>query len=157
MASDNFTLPNDTGLIPETWLKEDLPSTPAAWLGTALVALFATSILLISKSNRNSSRNNSRSSSDFPLINPKKFYDMGGIRAKLAFVFGARRLLALGVRTGRPFRLLTDLGEMVVLPARYAHEIRSDPRLSFSEVIVQVGISVRTRYENFSAFAHVHS
>ena len=76
--------------------------------------------------------------SNFPLINPKKFYDLGGIRAKLTFVFSARHLLALGVRTGRPFRLLTDLGEMIVLPARYANEIRSDPRLSFSEVIVQV-------------------
>ena len=73
-----------------------------------------------------------------PLMNPPKFYDLGGIRAKLSFVFGARGLLARGQQTGRPFRLLTDLGEMIVLPARFANEIRNDPRLSFSEVIVQV-------------------
>ena len=77
-----------------------------------------------------------------PLMNPPRFYDLGGIRAKLSFVFGARQLLALGARTGRPFRLLTDLGEMIVLPARYANEIRNDPRLSFSEVIVQVYIYI---------------
>lgn len=113
----------------EAWLNESLSSTPAAWLGLALVALLAASIFFIPKK---------VSSSNIPLINPKKFYDLGGIRAKIAFVFGARQLLALGVGTGRPFRLLTDLGEIVVLPARYAIEIRSDPRLSFSEVIAQV-------------------
>lgn len=114
----------------ESWLKYGLFSPRAAWLGAALVALLAAGVYLKSKK--------PTSSSNIPLINPRKFYDLGGIRAKLAFVFGARRLLALGVRTGRPFRLLTDIGEIIVLPARYANEIRNDPRLSFSEVIVQV-------------------
>ena len=135
---------NDTRVILETWVKDDLPSvsltsTPAAWLGIALVTLFAASAFFMSKKTTTSSNN-------IPLINPPRFYDLGAIRAKLAFVFGARRLLALGVRTGRPFRLLTDLGEMIVLPARYAHEIRSDPRLSFSEVIEQV-CSIRSNHE----------
>ena len=76
------------------------------------------------------SKKSSDNSNSSPLMNPRKFYDIGGIRAKLSFVFGARQLLALGVRTGRPFRLLADLGEMIVLPARYATEIRSDPRLA---------------------------
>ena len=148
MAFDNLVSTNHTGLYTEQWLKEDSASTPAAWLGTALLALLAASVFFISK---NSSSSNSNIST-FPLINPKRYYDLGGIRAKLAFVFGARRLLALGVRTGRPFRLLTDLGEMVVLPARYAHEIRSDPRLSFSEVIVQVYHCARN--QDFFFLAH---
>lgn len=122
---------NSTRVVIETWQKKDGFFTPAAWLGTTLVALLAASVFVISKKTSSSSNN-------FPLMNPRKFYDIGGIRAKLSFVFGARKLLALGVRTGRPFRLLTDLGEMIVLPARYATEIRSDPRLSFAEVIVQV-------------------
>lgn len=121
----------DTGVVIETW-QRNATSIPAAWLGTTLVALLAASVFFMSK------KTSSSSSSDMPLMNPRKFYDLGGIRAKLSFVFGARKLLALGVRTGRPFRLLTDLGEMIVLPARYANEIRNDPRLSFSEVIVQV-------------------
>ena len=121
---------NDVSLIMGTKLREGLSSISAPWSGTILVALLALSFFSMSKK--------TTSISNFPLINPKKFYDLGGIRAKLTFVFSARRLLALGVRTGRPFRLLTDLGEMIVLPARYANEIRSDPRLSFSEVIEQV-------------------
>ena len=115
----------------ERWLEDARSLAPAAWLGTALVVLVAASVFFMSK-------RTTSSSSDLPLINSKKFYDLGGIRAKLAFVFGARSLLALGARTGRPFRMLTDLGEIIVLPARYGHEIRSDSRLSFSEVIVQV-------------------
>lgn len=118
----------------EAWLNDGLVSTSAAWLGTALMALLAARVFFKSKKTSSSS-----SSSNIPLINPRKYYDLGGIRAKLAFVFGARQLLALGVGTGRPFRLLTDLGEIIVLPAQYAIEIRSDPRLSFSEVIAQVG------------------
>lgn len=124
----------DNRIVIETW-QDNAISTPAAWLGTTLIALLAASVFFMSKKTSNSSSSNS---SDMPLMNPRKFYDLGGIRAKLSFVFGARKLLALGVRTGRPFRLLTDLGEMIVLPARYANEIRNDPRLSFSEVIVQV-------------------
>ena len=131
MAMNDTGIDFDTGVVFETLQRKDL-STPATWLGTTLMALAATCVFLMSK------RTGKSSTSNMPLINPKKFYDLGGIRAKLSFVFGARQLLALGVRTGRPFRLLTDLGEMIVLPARYANEIRNDPRLSFSEVIVQV-------------------
>lgn len=130
MATNDTGILMDTGVVIETW-QRNATSIPAAWLGTTLVALLAASVFFMSKKT-------SSSSSDMPLMNPRKFYDLGGIRAKLSFVFGARKLLALGVRTGRPFRLLTDLGEMIVLPARYANEIRNDPRLSFSEVIVQV-------------------
>lgn len=131
MATNDTGVLMDTGVVIETW-QRNATSIPAAWLGTTLVALLAASVFFMSK------KTSSSSSSDMPLMNPRKFYDLGGIRAKLSFVFGARKLLALGVRTGRPFRLLTDLGEMIVLPARYANEIRNDPRLSFSEVIVQV-------------------
>lgn len=136
MATTNSTNPDiDTGLVIETWQK-NAPSIPTtAWLGTSLLALLTTSLFYIS---RNASSKSTSSSSSIPLMNPPKFYDVGGIRAKLSFVFGARQLLARGGQTGRPFRLLTDLGEMIVLPARFANEIRNDPRLSFSEVIVQV-------------------
>lgn len=134
MSFDSLASTNDTKAITESRLENNISFPPTAYLGTALVALIVASVVFLSKKTTKSNSSNS----DFPLINPPKWYDLGGIRAKLAFVFGARQLLALGVRTGRPFRLLTDLGEMVVLPARYAHEIRNDTRLSFSEVIVQV-------------------
>ena len=130
MATNDTAVVIDSGVVIEPWQKNGV-LTPATWLGMTLVALLAAGIFFTSKKT-------SPSISIMPLINPKTFYDFGGIRAKLSFVFGARRLLALGVQTGKPFRLLTDIGEMIVLPARYAIEIRNDPRLSFSEVIVQV-------------------
>ena len=130
MAFNSGVSTNEISLLVGTRLKEGLSSISVPWFGKILVILLALSIFSMSKK--------TTSISNYPLINPKKFYDLGGIRAKLTFVFSARHLLALGVRTRRPFRLLTDLGEMIVLPARYANEIRSDPRLSFSEVIVQV-------------------
>ena len=122
-------------VVIETWQK-NAPSIPTtACLGTTLVALLLTCLFFIS---RKASTTTTSINNTIPLMNPPRFHDIFGIRAKLSFVFGARRLLAQGARTGRPFRLLTDLGEMIVLPARYANEIRNDPRLSFSEVIVQV-------------------
>ena len=135
MATNATKLDFDAGVvILETWQKNGGPSIPTtAWLGTTLVALLC--VFFISRKASTTS-----STSTIPLMNPPRFYDICGIRAKLSFVFGARELLAKGARTGGPFRLLTDLGEMIVLPARYANEIRNDPRLSFSEVIVQVYI-----------------
>ena len=138
MATNDTKLDFDAGVvIIETWQK-NAPSIPTAWLGTTLVALLCVFFM----SRKASSSNSKSSTSTMPLMNPPRFYDIGGIRAKLSFVFGARQLLAKGARTGGPFRLLTDLGEMIVLPARYANEIRNDPRLSFSEVIVQVYLSI---------------
>ncbi|KAF9773798.1 hypothetical protein IL306_008326 [Fusarium sp. DS 682] len=37
-----------------------------------------------------------------------------------------------------PFRLMTDWGEVLILPPEFADEIRNDPRLSFSKAAMQV-------------------
>lgn len=89
-----------------------------------------------------------------PLVNPPKFYDIGAIWAKIDCILHARRLLARGVSSGRPFRLLTDLGEMIVLPAHFATEIRSDPRLSFAEVIEQVRTRAYELESRKACFTH---
>ncbi|KAF7125610.1 hypothetical protein CNMCM5793_001849 [Aspergillus hiratsukae] len=112
-----------------------------AWL--LLAVLVGSVVLTIRKSS------STNGASHIPLINPRKFYDIGGIWAKIDFILHARRLLALGVSSGRPFRLLTDLGEMIVLPACFASEIRSDPRLSFAEVIEQ---NFHSRFPGFEGF-----
>ncbi|KKY20492.1 putative cytochrome p450 [Diplodia seriata] len=148
MFAENVTLPiGNKTVVAETWLPETFPpsSGPAV-----LVALLAATLFFLSRK--------PSSNSDFPLINPRKFYDIGGIRAKLSFVFNARHLLALGVRTQRPFRLLTDIGELTVLPAHYANEIRNDPRLSFAEVISQTFHADLPGFEGFrqgTADAHM--
>ncbi|KAL0262306.1 hypothetical protein SLS55_003748 [Diplodia seriata] len=148
MFAENVTLPiGNKTVVAETWLPETFPpsSGPAV-----LVALLAATLFFLSRK--------PSSNSDFPLINPRKFYDIGGIRAKLSFVFNARHLLALGVRTQKPFRLLTDIGELTVLPAHYANEIRNDPRLSFAEVISQTFHADLPGFEGFrqgTADAHM--
>ncbi|KAL1636608.1 hypothetical protein SLS58_009731 [Diplodia intermedia] len=148
MFAENVTLPiSNKTVVAETWLPETFPPSPGP---AVLVALLAATLFFLS---RKPSTN-----SDFPLINPRKFHDIGGIRAKLSFVFNARHLLALGVRTPRPFRLLTDIGELTVLSARYANEIRNDPRLSFAEVISQTFHADLPGFEGFrqgTADAHM--
>ncbi|KAI1322177.1 cytochrome P450 [Xylariaceae sp. FL0255] len=100
-----------------------------------LALIAATTLLLVAFIQRATAKR--RALDNFPLVNTPAWYDVFGLRAKLSFVLSARDLLAQGVRSGKPFRLLTDLGEMIVLPSKYANEIRSDPRLSFAEVIEQ--------------------
>lgn len=42
---------------------------------------------------------------------------------------------------GQPFRIITDLGEVVFLPPELGDEIRNEPRLSFSAAVAIVGLS----------------
>ncbi|ETS78132.1 hypothetical protein PFICI_10194 [Pestalotiopsis fici W106-1] len=104
-------------------------STLIAWLAIATIIL----LNLVQKFTRSAKLE----SSTIPLLNRPNWYDIGGIRARLAFVLNARELLLRGAESGRPFRLLTDMGELIVLPAEYGKEIRNDTRLSFGEVIEQ--------------------
>jgi hypothetical protein len=39
---------------------------------------------------------------------------------------------------GQPFRIITDLGEVVILPPELADEIRNEPKLSFSAAVAIV-------------------
>jgi hypothetical protein len=39
---------------------------------------------------------------------------------------------------GQPFRIITDLGEVVILPPELADELRNEPRLSFSAAVAIV-------------------
>lgn len=43
-----------------------------------------------------------------------------------------------------PFRLITDWGEVLILPPEFADEIRNDPRLSFSKAAMQVSTTSNT-------------
>lgn len=43
-----------------------------------------------------------------------------------------------------PFRLITDWGEVLILPPEFADEIRNDPRLSFSKAAMQVSATNKT-------------
>lgn len=86
-----------------------------------------------------------------PLINSPKWFEPTSIRAKLAFTLNARKWLTQGVETGKPFRVVTDIGELTVLPSRFARELRADPRLDFPTVIKRV-----MHRPPFSFFIYMH-
>ncbi|KAG6061376.1 hypothetical protein E4U16_005094 [Claviceps sp. LM84 group G4] len=71
----------------------------------------------------------------FRLINGRKFGELTNVRAKKEFVFGARKLIAKGLALvpGSPFRVIGDVGEILILPPKYAYEIRNHDHLSFTK------------------------
>ncbi|KAG6171423.1 hypothetical protein E4U51_008578 [Claviceps purpurea] len=71
----------------------------------------------------------------FRLINGKKFGELTNVRAKKEFMFGARKLIAKGLALapGSPFRVIGDVGEILILPPKYAYEIRNHDHLSFTK------------------------
>ncbi|KAL6355096.1 hypothetical protein LRP88_11513 [Fusarium phalaenopsidis] len=73
--------------------------------------------------------------SPFLLVNGKRLGELTNVRAKKEFMFGARQLIAKGLALspGRPFRIMADVGEILILPPKYAHEIRNHEQLSFTK------------------------
>ncbi|CCE32888.1 uncharacterized protein CPUR_06754 [Claviceps purpurea 20.1] len=71
----------------------------------------------------------------FRLVNGKKFGELTNVRAKKEFMFGARKLIAKGLALapGSPFRVIGDVGEILILPPKYAYEIRNHDHLSFTK------------------------
>lgn len=85
-------------------------------------------------------------SSPFRLVNGKKFGELTDTRAKREFMSNAQQLIAKGLdlAPGHPFRILGDVGEMLILPPKYAYEIRNHKQLSFTMAVFKV----KTRQNN---------
>ncbi|KPM42340.1 Dihydromonacolin L monooxygenase LovA [Neonectria ditissima] len=73
--------------------------------------------------------------SAFPLINGKKRWELSNVRSKTDFMLRARAMIAerLGKFPGQPFRVIADVGEILILPPKYAHEIRNHDDMSFTQ------------------------
>ncbi|KAG4271066.1 hypothetical protein FPRO04_11294 [Fusarium proliferatum] len=80
----------------------------------------------------------SRKGSVVPLANPPESL-FGTSKTRRSFVKLSREILAKarGLFPNEPFRLITDWGEVLILPPEFADEIRNDPRLSFSKAAMQ--------------------
>lgn len=78
--------------------------------------------------------------SPFPLINDKKRGEFTYARARKEFMFGARQLIEKGLKLapGQPFRIMGDVGEIFILPSKYAHEIRNHGGVSFGKAAARV-------------------
>lgn len=79
---------------------------------------------------------------DYPLQNPRKFWDITAWKSKWDFIFGVRQILEkrIAEAPNEPFRILTDFGDMTILPPDYANEIRNRDDLSFDRVVEKVTI-----------------
>jgi cytochrome P450 monooxygenase-1 len=79
------------------------------------------------------------------MVNGRKFGELSNVRAKRDFAFGARQLLEKGLEMSpdKPFRIMGDVGELHILPPKYAYEVRNNEKLSFT----MAAFKVRTRRE----------
>ena len=70
----------------------------------------------------------------------------------MVLIRSSKQILAKARRDypNKPFRLLTDWGEVLILPPTFADEIRNEPKLSFSKAAVQVrAVLSRSMIYNF--------
>ncbi|UNI22193.1 hypothetical protein JDV02_008104 [Purpureocillium takamizusanense] len=86
-----------------------------------------------------------------PLLNPKKPYELTEGRAKDEFARNSRRVLEkwFSEHPDKPVAVNTDLGRMTVLPPGMADEIRNDKRLDFVQLTQQTFHSHLPGFEGF--------
>ncbi|KAF4852517.1 Cytochrome P450 monooxygenase eqxH [Colletotrichum siamense] len=75
---------------------------------------------------------------DIPYINPPPVLDLFGQKTKKHFTSNAGKLMKSGRKLfrGKPYRMFTDLGELVVLPSKYIDDFRNEPGLSFMTAFI---------------------
>lgn len=76
-----------------------------------------------------------------PLVTKKTFWDFTGKKAREAFAANARAVIKQGfakVGASRPFRIISDQGEMLILPPSLANDIRNIDALSHAEFMKEV-------------------
>ncbi|KAF9878114.1 cytochrome p450 monooxygenase [Colletotrichum karsti] len=74
-----------------------------------------------------------------PYFNPKKPFEWSSARVVQDFVINTREKLYLSANSllGRPFRVLADVGDCIILPPEFGQEIRNDKRFSFTEALCE--------------------
>ncbi|TDZ99622.1 Cytochrome P450 monooxygenase eqxH [Colletotrichum sidae] len=94
-----------------------------------------------------------RESSKLPYINPRRSLDVFRKNQKLDFLLNARKLMETARERfpGQPYRLMTDVGETVVLPPAFINEIRNQPDLSFVKAFAENFHPQLPGFEGFAA------
>lgn len=120
---------------PPAWLVEAIDqSTPVQ---PYLIAVTVLSIVLISAVVGVFGTKNT-----IPLANPPAWSQLrfqkqlGFLREGMDIINSSRRQYF-----GKPFRILNELGESIVLPPDFAHSIRNDSSLNFRKAVNKVGKS----------------
>ncbi|KAK0702528.1 cytochrome P450 [Apiosordaria backusii] len=75
--------------------------------------------------------------SPIPHLNPKPLTDLTKTRVRKEFFTTSYTIIRQWFRTNpdKPARVTADVGDVIILPARLANEVKNDPRLSFGEFI----------------------
>ncbi|KAL0932251.1 cytochrome p450 monooxygenase [Colletotrichum truncatum] len=86
-----------------------------------------------------------------PSINSKGTFELTNRRPKQRYLTNAREMMYSWFKANpnKPVRLISDMGETIVLPPSMANEIRNDSRLSFTQFSVEF---FQTKYPGFEAF-----
>lgn len=77
--------------------------------------------------------------SNFPLVNPPAWWELrwqkqvGFVEDGMKIILEARKKYA-----GRPFRVITTLGECIVLPPAFINSIRNNTSLNFRKAVAKV-------------------
>ncbi|KAI1260659.1 cytochrome P450 [Xylariaceae sp. FL1019] len=69
----------------------------------------------------------SRINDDYYIVNPRKWFELTDAKATKKFLIHARDYLQVSHKTtpNRPFRVIADVGDTLVLPNSYADEVRN--------------------------------
>lgn len=114
-----------------------LPSEPLPYAVVAILFLAAV-ISIHHSTSRTKDKDNTR---QFPLLNPKRFWEFTPKRVQMEYHMNSTTMILEGVKkyAGEPFRLWTlEYGQVLVLPPRYANEIKNDVRFSFAQLTTKV-------------------
>lgn len=81
----------------------------------------------------------SKVAAKFPLINPSNGFEFVGLQRRTHFNENSEELIRRGraEHPGKPFNLMSDGGEITLLPARLANDIRNNANLDFMETIAE--------------------
>lgn len=115
-----------------SWLgKENSPSPtiqPYGYIATALLVVVFSILLKVSKHD------------DLPLLQPPPKWFRPTFLAQIEFFKIGKELISKGRATlpGKPYKILSDSGEVLVLPTRFANVIRNEEDLSFGAVVMRV-------------------
>lgn len=125
------------------WHSSNLTAPPAApilpvSLGGPISTLTTTFVLILLAAVLSATSRPTRANGKpIPLLNPRRWFELTAARARLRYDTDSWNMMldGMGRYSGGPFRLLTgelDWAEVVVLPPRYAEELKNDARLSFT-------------------------
>lgn len=79
---------------------------------------------------------------DLPRLNPKKVTELTWRTRLLDWMSRSRELLSEGTRRfeDKPYKMYTEVGDVLIIPPKYAEELKSNRALDFSESASDVSL-----------------